>query len=94
VYAFWAGPTAGVTPPVVRRLQAALADGLDEVASIAAAHADGTPGRIPVYEEYLRRRIVYRLGEPELAGLREFYRRAHALGLVPTIPELRFHADH
>jgi predicted solute-binding protein len=94
VYAFWAGPVAGVTPAVVRRLQAALADGLGAVADVAAAHANGTPGRIPVYEEYLRRRIVYRLGEAELAGLREFYRRAHGLGLVPAIPELSFHADH
>jgi predicted solute-binding protein len=94
VYAFWAGPATGVTPAVVRRLQSALAEGQGVVAAIAAAHANGAPGRVPAYEEYLRRRIVYRLGEAELAGLREFYRRAHGLGLIPSIPELRFHADH
>jgi hypothetical protein len=35
--------------------------------------------------------MVYDLGEPEVGGLREFYRRAHALSLIPRIPELRFH---
>ncbi len=35
----------------------------------------------------------YALGEEEQAGLREFYRRAFALGLVPRVPELRFHGD-
>jgi hypothetical protein len=35
--------------------------------------------------------MVYALGESELSGLREFYRRAHALALIPRVPELRFH---
>ena len=29
----------------------------------------------------------------EQEGLREFYRRAHALKLIPRVPELRFHGD-
>jgi predicted solute-binding protein len=45
-----------------------------------------------VNEAYLRENIVFTFGEEEVAGLREFYRRAHALGLVPRVPELRFHA--
>jgi chorismate dehydratase len=94
VYAFWAGPPGVVTPAGVARLQAALASGLGAFSEIAARHADGTPGRAPAYEAYLRENVVYRLGEEEIAGLREFYRRAHALDLVPAIPELSFHADH
>ena len=43
-------------------------------------------------EAYLRTNIVYRLGEDEIQGLREFYRRASLLGLIPRQPELRFHA--
>jgi chorismate dehydratase len=94
VYAFWAGPPGVVTPAGVARLQAALASGLGAFSEIAARHADGTPGRAPAYEAYLRENVVYSLGEEEIAGLREFYRRAHALDLVPAIPELSFHADH
>jgi len=93
VYAFWAGPPGVVTPAGVARLQAALASGRDAFSEIAARHADGTPDRAGAYETYLRTNVVYRLGEEEIAGLREFYRRAHALGLVPAIPELSFHAD-
>jgi len=93
VYAFWAGPPGVVTPTGVARLRSALAEGLGALASIAAAHANGVPGRVAAYETYLRTNVVYRLGEKEIAGLREFYRRAHALDLAPAIPELSFHAD-
>lgn len=93
VYAFWAGPAGVVTPAGVLRLQAALAAGVDQVGEIAARHSSGHPERVRVYEDYLRQNVVFGLGHEEIAGLREFYRRAHALDLVPTVPELRFHAD-
>jgi chorismate dehydratase len=104
VYAFWAGPPGVVTPTGVARLRSALAEGLGALPSIAARHANGVPGRVAAYangvpgrvaayETYLRTNVVYRLGEKEIAGLWEFYRRAHALDLAPAIPELSFHAD-
>jgi len=93
VYAFWAGPADAAGPEVVRRLQHALAAGVEAIPSIAERHARGVPGRAELYESYLRTNVVYRLGEQEVAGLREFYRRAHALSLIPAVPELRFHAD-
>jgi chorismate dehydratase len=93
VYAFWAGPPGVVTRAGVARLRTALEEGLVAVPEIAAAYANGRPDRVPVYESYLRANVVYRLGNEEIAGLREFYRRAHALDLVPTHPELSFHAD-
>jgi hypothetical protein len=63
----------------------------------AGVHRDRLRGtreatrRAAKYEAYLRESIVYSLGEEEQEGLREFYRRAHALSLVPRLPELRFH---
>jgi len=93
VYAFWAGPRGAVTPAGVRRLQAALDAGRRDLSGIAAAHARGVAGRAEIYERYLRESIVYRLGDAEQRGLVAFYRRAHACGLVPAVPELRFHAD-
>jgi len=93
VYAFWAGRPGALTPAGVRRLQAALEAGRGALGAIAASHADGVAARVAAYEAYLRDRIVYHLGEEEMAGLREFFRRAHALGLAPGIPELSFHAD-
>jgi chorismate dehydratase len=93
VFAFWAGRPGAVGPDGVRRLQEALASGLRALPEIAAAQAGGDPRRAAKYEAYLRDNIVFRLGEEEQEGLREFYRRAHALGLIPAVPELRFHAE-
>jgi chorismate dehydratase len=93
VYAFWAGPRDAVTPEGVRRLQAALGEGLLSLQAIARQHAGGVPGRAELNESYLRTNVVFRLGEEETAGLREFYRRAHALSLIPSVPELSFHDE-
>ncbi len=94
VYAFWAGPQGVVTPRGVERLQSALLAGCGALGEIAARHAAGDAERAAVYADYLRTNVVYRLEGDEIAGLREFYRRAHALDLTPSLPELRFHADH
>ena len=93
VYAFWAGRPGALGGAGVRRLQAALAAGLEDLPAIAAGQAGGNAARTVKYETYLRESIVYRLGEEEQAGLREFYRRAHAIALIPAVPELRFHAE-
>ena len=93
VFAFWAGRAGAVTAAGVARLQAALAEGLSALPAIASSYNGLGAGRAAVNEAYLRENIVYALGEAEAAGLREFYRRAHALGLIPRVPELRFHGD-
>lgn len=93
VFAFWAGRSGAVGAGGVRRLQAALAEGLEALPAIAARQAGGDAARAEKYEAYLRENIVYRLGEEEQAGLREFYRRAHAIALIPAVPELRFHGQ-
>ncbi|HYN01032.1 MAG TPA: menaquinone biosynthesis protein, partial [Vicinamibacteria bacterium] len=93
VFAFWAGRAGAVSAAAVRRLQSALAAGREALPEIAGRYAAGDALRAAKYESYLRENIVYRLGEDEQAGLREFYRRAHALSLIPAVPELRFHAE-
>jgi chorismate dehydratase len=93
VFACWAGRAGSVNPAGVRRLQAALASGRAHFDEIAERQARGVPGRAERYRAYLRENIVFELGEAEQAGLREFYRRAHALSLIPAVPELRFHAE-
>lgn len=87
VFAFWAGPRGRLAGADVARLQAAKRDGLASIDSLAA----GFGGDARRNAAYLRENIVYDLGPQELAGLREFLRRAHALGLVAHLPELSFH---
>ena len=91
VYAFWAGRPGVVDEAGVRRLQDALRHGLGRLDGIAASYNGLGAGQAARSESYLRHNIVYRLGEDEQMGVREFYRRAFALGLIPRAPELRFH---
>jgi chorismate dehydratase len=93
VYAFWAGRPGALTPDGVARLQRSLAEGRANLDAIAARHAGGVARREARYRSYLRENVVFELGEEEQAGLREFYGRAHALGLIPAVPELRFHGQ-
>jgi chorismate dehydratase len=91
VYAFWAGPPGIVTAEDVETLQASLRAGLASLGAIAAAYNGHGMGYAADNETYLRSNIVYDLGEGELQGLVEFYRRARTLGLISRVPELRFH---
>lgn len=93
VFAFWAGRPGGLGRDDVRRLHRARREGLAHVGDIAAAYGSPDPAQAALQQEYLTRHIVYDLGADELLGLREFYRRAHALGLIPSLPEARFHDD-
>jgi len=91
VFAFWAGRMGALDAGHVARLQAALRSGLGELSRIAVSYNGHGAGRAELNESYLRSNIVYALGPEELAGLAEFYRRAHRQGLIPRVPELRFH---
>jgi chorismate dehydratase len=92
VFAFWAGRPEALAPEHVAALQASLRAGIAAIGAIAAAYPRQPSGRRRDSEAYLRENIVFELGPEEQAGLAEFYRRAHALGLIPEVPELRFHA--
>jgi chorismate dehydratase len=91
VFAFWAGRPGAIDEAGVVRLRQALRAGQGAFSQIAAQYNGLGAGRGPESEAYLRRNIVYDLGEEELRGLREFYRRARALALIDRVPELRFH---
>jgi chorismate dehydratase len=91
VFAFWAGRPGAVTAAQVTCLQESLRAGLDAVSAIASSYNGYGAAQGASNESYLRSNMVYSLGVAEEAGLREFYRRAHALGLIPRIQELRFH---
>ena len=90
VYAFWAARPGALLAPHVRRLKESLRAGVNAIPDIAAAYNRSAP---EPFELYLRENVVYRLGPEEHRGLAEFYRRAHALGLIDQVPELRFHGD-
>ena len=75
----------------VARLRASLDGGLAAIPRIALSYNGVGAGRSAECESYLRECVVYRFGDEEKRGLLEFYRRCHALGLTPRVPELLFH---
>ncbi len=93
VWAFWAGLGEALSPSDVARLQRALREGLLAIPEIARSWSGGVADRAALNEGYLRHNIAYGLGEAEREGLRAFLSRAHAAGLIPRLPELRFYAD-
>jgi chorismate dehydratase len=91
VFAFWAGRTGALSPLQVRELVRAKERGKEQIGKIALDYAQQRGGSASRYEDYLRRHICFELGEAELGGLRAFYEKACAHGLIPGVPQLRFY---
>ena len=91
VYAFWAGKDGGLTPGEVERLIASKEQGVSALDEIAELHAGNRSRPTSFYASYLKDNLAYDLGDRELSGLKEFYGLAHARGLIPDVPELRFY---
>lgn len=92
VFALWVarpGVGLGDLPAALARSRA---EGLSCAEELAAAHGPrlGLDPRLCV--DYLTRVLSYDLGEPELAGLRLFARKAAALGLAPGGVDLAFYS--
>jgi chorismate dehydratase len=92
VFAVWAA-RAEVDPERLSRVDRALTEAVadaaehpSEVARAAAARHPFPPGYLARYFEKLR----YRFGARQQEGLLRFLELAHAVGAVPTVPELRF----
>ncbi len=91
VFAFWAGRRDALDPHLASALVKAKEEGLGRIPDIALDHAAQQGGEAAFYQHYLEHHMHYDLGEPELAGLREYYHLAQVHGLLETAPELRFY---
>lgn len=91
VYAFWAGKDGGLTPGEVELLIESKNQGMSALDEIAEVHAGDRSRPMAFYASYLKDNLGYDLGDRERRGLMEFYRLAHARGLIPDVPELRFY---
>jgi chorismate dehydratase len=90
VHAVWAGRPGALTADGVAALQAARDEGeahVDEIVQ-ASVGADDEKGRRAL--ECLREQASYRLGEPELAGLRKFLELASELRVAANPPRVEF----
>jgi chorismate dehydratase len=91
VFALWVTRSEaelGELPALLRRCRD---QGRARAADLAALHGPRLGLDRSTCIDYLTRVLSYDLGEPELAGLRLFARKAAALGLAPEGVELVFH---
>jgi len=90
VLAIWAGRPEVMTPEVIADFEASKQYGLSrlrEISEAAAIKLDMPPRAL---ERYLYKNIHFGLEPEYLAGLRLYYEKAAALGLIPRNKPLRF----
>ena len=97
VSAVWAVREAGVAQ-LSRAERAAVVDDLERSRDAGLRHlpelvrewAPQLGLRPATVEHYLTKNIYYYLDAPVIAGVERFFAEAHALGLVPSLPGLRW----
>lgn len=82
VFAVWAARRAAVDERDVQILLDARRQGMAHIDEIAREEAPGLGIPVASARNYMAEIMVYDLGDRELQGLREFCRRAQALGLL------------
>lgn len=90
VFAVWAARRGIRAGALVPSLEASLALAQTELAAVVERGARELGLDRGAIHGYLTESLSYRLGEPELAGLAEFHRRAHVHGLIGEPRPLRF----
>lgn len=65
--------------------------GLENMEVILDLTGHGCPLTREELREYYQRGLFYTMRGDELAGLKTFYQKLHAFGLIQTVPELRFY---
>ena len=90
VLAIWAGRRDVITPEIVADFQASKQYGLDRLREIADAASVKLELAPRALERYLADNINFDLDEENLAGLRLFFEKAAAAGLIPRNRPLEF----
>ncbi len=91
VFATWMTPIGSDLGDLPQRLDRIRNINHGRLAEIAARHAgaNGWPENLAF--EYLSRNLRYDLGEPELAGIEEFWRRCHEHGIIDELRPMRLY---
>ncbi|MGH9728378.1 MAG: menaquinone biosynthetic enzyme MqnA/MqnD family protein [Candidatus Acidiferrales bacterium] len=92
VLAIWAGPRDKITPEVVADFQASKEFGLAHIEDIAEAASVKLDLPASSLESYLRDNIDFSLDEENLAGLKLYFEKCAAAGLVPGARPIEFAA--
>lgn len=92
VLAIWAGRRDRITPEVVADFQASKEFGLAHIEDIAEAASVKLDLPASSLESYLRDNIDFSLDEENLAGLKLYFEKCAAAGLIPRARAIEFAA--
>jgi chorismate dehydratase len=90
VLAIWAGRHEAITPEVVADFQTSKHYGMERIREISEAASAKLDMAATALERYLTENIDFNLDEDNLAGLRLFYEKAAAAGLIPRNRPIEF----
>lgn len=90
VLAIWAGRREEITPEVVADFQASKRYGIAHVRQIAEAASVKLDLPVGALESYLTENVHFNLDDENLAGLRLYFEKAAAMGLIPHAKSLDF----
>lgn len=90
VLALWVGRREAITPEVVADFQASKEFGVQRAREIAEAASIKLDLPASELERYLTENIDFNLDDENLAGLRLYFEKAAALGLIPRNKPLEF----
>jgi chorismate dehydratase len=90
VLAVWAGRREAITPEIVADFQASKRYGFEHIREIAEAASIKLDLPPRALEVYLRDNIQFDLDEENLAGLRLYFEKAAAMGLIARDRRLEF----
>lgn len=88
VFAVWAVQPHVALPNLSHYLKSSLLFGLSSMSELVAESAAELDLPEPEVEHYLTKSLHFFLRDEELASLKEYYRRAHAHGLIETPREI------
>lgn len=93
VFATWMTRVGSELGDLPHRLDRIRRDNQGRLAEIAARHADtnGWPEDLAI--SYLSQNLRYVLGEPELAGIEDFWRRCHEFGVIDELRPMRLYGN-
>lgn len=91
VFAAWMTRVGTALGDLPDRLERIRGENHHRLAEIATLHAGTTGWPAELAVRYLSRNLRYELGAPELAGIEEFWRRCHELGIIEELRPLRLY---
>jgi chorismate dehydratase len=89
VFAVWAGPRRALTSDVIAHLRSSRDKGCGALEKIAEHESRSLGLPADMCLDYLKKIMVYTLGDREIASLQAFGKKACEHGLIPAEPEIR-----